>query len=101
MAVESTIVASILTYLNGLQGCQAEKTHGSAMSSGKADIYACYKGRFIRLEVKTSDHGNKASKKQLINLRRWRSAGAICAVVYSLEEVKNFISELEEDTYGN
>lgn len=101
MAVESTIVTSILTYLNGLPGCQAEKTHGSAMSSGKADIYACYKGRFIRLEVKTSDHGNKASKKQLINLRRWRSAGAACAVVYALEEVKDFISELEENTYGN
>lgn len=96
MAIESTIVASILTYLNGLQGCQAEKTHGSAMSSGKADIYACYKGRFIRLEVKTSDHGNKASKKQLINLRRWRSAGAACAVVYSLAEVKDFIAKLDK-----
>lgn len=69
----------------------AEKVQGTALSSGKADINACINGRCIRLEVKTADHGNKASKKQKINLRRWSAAGAICGVVYSLEEVKELL----------
>lgn len=91
MAREVSIVDKILSYINGLPHGVAEKVQGTALSSGKADINACINGRCIRLEVKTADHGNKASKKQKINLRRWSAAGAICGVVYSLEEVKELL----------
>lgn len=87
MPKEISIVDKILTYINNLPHGVAEKIQGTLRSSGKSDINACINGKSIRLEVKTSDHGNKASKKQSINLRRWAAAGAICAVVYSLEEV--------------
>ena len=78
MPREQTIVNAILKYLNSLPCCVAEKVQGTALSSGKADINGCYKGHSLRIEVKTADNGNKASKKQLVNLKRWQAAGAFC-----------------------
>jgi len=93
MAREVTIVNKILNYINSLPQGVAEKVQGTARSSGKADINACINGRSIRIEVKTSDHGNKESKKQSINLKRWSAAGAVCDVVYSLEELKELLEK--------
>lgn len=93
MAREVSIVDSIIKYINQLPNGVAEKVQGTLRSSGKSDINACINGHCVRLEVKTADHGNKASKKQSINLRRWSAAGALCAVVYSLEEVKKLLEK--------
>lgn len=90
---ESQIVKRILDYLNSQPNCVAEKVQGSAAGSGRADINACHNGRTIRIEVKTADHGNKASVKQQMNLKRWQAAGAICIVAYSLEDVKGALNE--------
>ena len=84
---ENQIVKSILDYLNSQPNCVAEKVHGSASSSGKADINACVNGRSVRIEVKTADHGNKESMKQSINLKRWEAAGAYCIITYTLKDV--------------
>jgi penicillin-binding protein-related factor A (putative recombinase) len=92
MALESSITKRILGYLNRIEGCIAEKIHGNAFTkSGTADINACYKGKCIKIEVKTSDHGNKTSKLQERYLRNWAKAGAICVVAYSLREVEDAI----------
>lgn len=96
MPREEVIVAAIIKYINSLDGGVAEKVQGTSMSSGKADINACYKGKSIRIEVKTPDHGNKASEKQKLNLKRWEKAGAICLIAYDLETVKTAIESLEE-----
>lgn len=93
MVREISIVDRIINYINDLPHGVAEKVQGTLRSSGKSDINACINGRCIRFEVKTADHGNKESKKQSINLRRWTAAGAICAVVYSLEEVKEILEK--------
>lgn len=93
MVREISIVDKIINYINDIPNGVAEKIQGTARSSGKSDINACINGRCIRFEVKTSDHGNKESKKQSINLRRWAAAGAVCAVVYSLEEVKKVLEK--------
>lgn len=91
--LESTIQSNIINYLKRLPGCDAENVHGNAFQVGRPDINACYKGRLIRIEVKTPDHGNKPSEIQKENLRRWAKAGAICFVAYSLDEVKAVISK--------
>lgn len=93
MAREISIVDKIISYINAMPHGVAEKVQGTARSSGKSDINACINGTCIRLEVKTADHGNKESKKQSINLRRWSAAGAVCDVVYSLDEVKKLLEE--------
>lgn len=91
MAREISVVDKIINYINSRPDGVAEKVQGTLRSSGKADINACISGQCVRLEVKTKDHGNKASKKQVVNLRRWKAAGAICSVVYSLEDVKELL----------
>ena len=96
MPREQTIVNAILKYLNNLPYCVAEKVQGTALSSGKADINGCYKGHSLRIEVKTADNGNKASKKQLVNLKRWQAAGAFCCIAYTVNDVVELIRLIDK-----
>lgn len=88
MSFETTITHNIMKYLNDMDGVIMEKVKGEAECSGRADINGCYKGRSVRIEVKTPDNKNKPSKKQLWNLWQWHKAGAITMVVYSLNAVQ-------------
>ncbi|MNI61557.1 hypothetical protein D3C73_1168360 [compost metagenome] len=100
MSFESNITSSIIKYLNGLPECIAEKVEGNSRSSGRADINGCYMGRSFRIEVKSLEHKNKPSRKQEINLRKWRRAGSVTMVAYTLQDVKAvFTSEglIEKD----
>lgn len=101
MPLESSITNSILGYLNSLPYCRAEKVKGSSSSSGRADVNACYKGRCIRIEVKTPDHKNKASAKQEHNLEKWSNAGAVIMVAYSRSSVEKLIYHLDHKDVVN
>lgn len=100
MAIESTVTGSIIKYLNSLPGGRAEKLKGSSSGSGKADINACYRGRSLRIEVKTPDNRNKSSSKQNHNLEKWRRAGAVAMVAYSKESVMAVIALLNKGKNG-
>lgn len=100
MPLESAITRSILTYLNSLDCCIAEKVQGSSSASGRADINACYRGRSLRIEVKTPDHKNKASAKQNHNLQKWSKANAVTMVVYSKAAVEWFLDGIENGQCG-
>lgn len=99
MPFEKSITDSILEHINSQKGAIAEKVLGNSSSSGRADINACFHGRSIRIEVKTPDNKNRASKKQEHNLKKWLAAGSIVMVVYSKDAVKAFLSNLEEFPY--
>lgn len=88
MGFEGSIQTSVLDFLNSLPGCVAENVSGNSQQSGRPDINGCYKGRMFKIELKTPDNKNKASKKQKLNLRRWRRSGAITGVVYSVDFLK-------------
>lgn len=47
----------------------------------------------FKIELKTPDNKYKASKKQQLNLRRWRRSGAITGVVYSLKFLKKVFKQ--------
>lgn len=94
MPLESTIQAKVIKYLNSLPNCIAENVSGNSHQSGRPDINGCINGRCFRIELKSPDHGNVATKKQKHNLKKWKKAGAITGVCYSLEEVKELL-ELE------
>lgn len=100
MPLEKSITNSILMYLNRLPNCRAEKVQGGATASGRADINACYRGRTLRIEVKTPDHKNKASEKQKHNLDKWLRAGAVVMIVYNLEAVRMAINYLNRGYAG-
>lgn len=100
MPFESSITGSIIDYLNSLPGGRAEKLKGSSSGSGKADVNGCYRGRSLRIEVKTPDNRNEASKKQEHNLEKWEKAGAVTMVAYSKESVERLIAALDKGFKG-
>lgn len=105
MAIEASITKSIMDYLNSLQGCICEKIKGDSTASGRSDINGCYKGRSFKIEAKTADNRNKATKKQVYYLKCWFRAGAVVMVAYSLRFVKevfddpSFWAYSEHDAY--
>ena len=99
MPIETSITSSIISHLKQIGG-QAEKVKGDSSASGRPDINACYKGRCLRIEVKTPDNRNTTSKKQDINLKRWRHAGAVTMTVYSKRAVMFFIDCIDKGMTG-
>lgn len=91
---EGTLQSRVLKYLNSLPECIAENVSGNASQSGRSDINACYKGKCIKIELKDSESGYQPTKQQLLYLDKWNAAGAITAVCYSLDDVKNFMEEI-------
>lgn len=100
MALESSVTGSIIKYLNSLPQCRAEKLKGSSSGSGRADVNACYRGRSLRIEVKTPDHKNTTSDKQEHNLQKWEKAGSAVMVAYSKESVSKLIQLLQKHKKG-
>ena len=94
---ETSLQTKILRYLNALPGCIAENVSGNARQSGRADINACYKGKCLKIELKDPETGYQPTKQQLLYLEKWKRAGAICKVCYSLEEVKVLIAKVEKE----
>ena len=91
MTTERAIVKAILVYLNSLPGCLARKRWGGGMGvAGDPDIDACIRGRSLQLEVKRP--GEKPTALQAKRLEEWRKAGALVAVVVSVDEVKSLLA---------
>lgn len=85
---EASIVKKILSYLNSLPGCRAEKTHGGYYGrAGKPDITGCLWGWRLEFEVKREQSTNRLTPLQRKALENWAAAGAIAAMVTSVEEV--------------
>ena len=91
MPFEKSVTSSIIAYFKSIGG-QAEKIKGDSSSSGRPDINACYRGRCYRIEVKTPDNQNTPSRKQKLNLKRWKHSGAVCMSVYSKKSVMYFVT---------
>lgn len=89
---EKIIENKIKTYLKS-KGAYYFKHHGGQFSQvGVPDIIACYKGRFIAIEVKNET--GKTSPLQDINLKMINDAGGIAIVARSVEEVKDIIDKI-------
>ena len=86
---EKSITKSILTYLNSIKGCRAVKMQGTINRAGEPDVFCCYKGRLVLFEVKRP--GNKPTMLQEATLGMWHEAGAVTAVVYSVDDVKKVL----------
>jgi hypothetical protein len=93
MTTERAIVKAILAYMNGLPGCLARKRWGGGMGvAGDPDIDACIRGRSVQLEVKRP--GERTTPLQAKRLEEWRQAGAVVAVVSSVEDVKSLLTKV-------
>ena len=92
MAIEASIQEKILKYLNSLPECIAENISGDASQKGRPDINCCFEGRCYRIEVKSEETGYKPTKLQILKLKKWAKAGAVCVIVWNLDEVKTLMS---------
>lgn len=108
MGFESSFQSTVLKYLNSLPGCRAENVSGNANQSGRPDINGCYRGRMFKIELKTPDNKNEATKKQRLELRKWKNAGCAVAVIYDMALLKDMFShdwdayeQLQGQTYDN
>lgn len=90
---EKSITRRIITYLNKLPGCRAMKFPGTIHRHGEPDIFCCYRGRMVLLEVKRP--GEKPTPLQAATLAKWQQAGAVAEVVRSVEEVKKILEGLK------
>jgi hypothetical protein len=68
---------------------------GKALASaGVADILACYRGRFIAIEVKTPERRNYISDAQQAFLEAVRRAGGVAIVATEVEQVRQVVADV-------
>lgn len=93
---EKSIENKIKLYLKNI-GAYYFKHHGNQYSQvGVPDIIACYKSKFIGIEVKNET--GKTSPLQDINLKMIKDAGGYGVVARSVEDVKPIIEEIDVNT---
>lgn len=68
---------------------------GGFQASGIPDILACYKGRFLGLEVKLEY--NKPSKIQEVKLEMINRSGGVGRVVRSVDEVEEVLAMIDKE----
>lgn len=89
---EKNIENKIKSYLKS-KGAYYVKYFGNQFSQvGVPDILACYKGRFIGIEVKNEK--GKTSPLQDVNLEQIKQAGGISLVARSVEDVQKVIDNI-------
>lgn len=89
---EKTIENKIKSYLKS-KGAYYFKHHGNQFSQvGVPDIIACYKGKFLGIEVKNET--GKTSPLQNVNLKMINDAGGIGIVARCVEDVEKVIDNI-------
>ena len=88
---EIAIVRAILRDLNSRPETYARKTHGGRYANGWPDVVGCHRGRMLALEVKRP--GGKPTPLQVAEIAKWEKAGAIAAIVYSVDDVRLLLSD--------
>ena len=89
---ESNLERRLLNKLNNLDGCRARSTLGGHTEYGTPDIFGCFRGKTLVIEVKTED--GKVSKLQRHRLKQWRDAGAFTAVFRPSDTVSKLVEAI-------
>lgn len=90
---EQTIQRKIIKYLEE-QGAYVVKTI-STNKKGTPDILACYKGRFIAVEVKAPGKEYNVSELQAYNLRKINESGGYAIATSSLTNVVSLVKRID------
>ncbi len=73
------------------------KFHGSAMTPvGEPDVFACYEGRAVLVEVKHPDEKTPVEPAQWYRMGLWKKAGARVGVAYSVEEAIKIMEGVDD-----
>ena len=86
-AVTAAIIRSLKARKAAGERVNWLKLHGSACQrSGEPDLLIVHEGRPVLVEIKRPS-GSHPTPLQVVRLKAWRSAGAICGVARSVEDV--------------
>ena len=66
---------------------------GGMQEGGIPDILACYKGKFIAIELKRPDGEGVLAPRQQAQLNRIERAGGIAKVIDSLDDFKEIFND--------
>jgi Holliday junction resolvase len=88
--LEKDIVSKIKKALTE-KGAYVIKTHGSLHSAGLPDIFVCYQGHFIGIEVKRPETRHTVTERQQANLDQIAAAGGTAGVATSVEEALRLV----------
>jgi len=90
--LEKSVVTNIMSKLKTIPESKWEKRHGGKFGKiGRPDITGCLLGQRFEFEVKRDEKG-ETTPAQEKELRTWREAGAITALVWSWEQVADIIA---------
>jgi len=92
---EADIVAAIKAALTK-RGAWVIKTHGSPHLAGVPDLLACYRSRFIALEVKQPKTRDNVSLRQQKFLDHIKVAEGIAVVVWDVDMAINILDYVDE-----
>lgn len=91
---EASIQKAILDLLKARGGYAVKVIQAS--KAGVPDIIACYKGRFIAIEVKTPKTKNNVSELQWHNIELIGNSGGKAIVAWDISGVEKFLKGLDE-----
>ena len=92
---EASLVRSISRLVDEFPQLVIVKTQGGPNRRGLPDLIGCYRGRSIAWEVKIP--GGRPTPLQAAEIERWRKAGALSAVVTSVDEARDLLRRLERE----
>lgn len=92
--LESTISNSIIKYLESIKSCHAVKIHGSVKKRNNPDIFCVIRGTPIVIEVKRPEGNYGVTPGQLLELIRWKKAGAATMTATGVKQVRDKVNAL-------
>lgn len=93
---ENELIKDISKYLKTVENLFFWKEHGGMYgTAGIPDLIVCYRGRFIAFECKVGK--NTPTILQAVTIQKIKIAGGYAAVVRSVEEVKEIITEFGKE----
>jgi Holliday junction resolvase len=95
---ESTVAAGTDRILNR-RGAYVVNIHGAGIGrNGIADRLACYRGRFLALELKAP--GRRPTRLQQYELDQAANAGAITAVITNPDQATQILDRIDAELDG-
>ena len=95
---EARIVGKVLSELNSLPMCKAEKNHGTQFGKPKLDISGAINGLAFHIEIKVP--GNKPTARQARVIKDWQKVGVAAGWATNVEEALSIIQSLREGHHG-
>lgn len=96
MKDESALRARIKRSLER-RGALVRVTHGDGHSSGALDLDVVYRGRAVKLEVKTPENKKGMTPLQLVEQARVRNAGGVAEEVRSPEDALAALAQVDAE----